>query len=103
MFSNPDSIHVSMYSISKRVFNKAAVKYPQHKRSLLGLYQALRLSQCQTAEELRALFPSVEAVGDNCWQLDLGLSEPGLRATLELTGSRIYVRHIYEREAELSC
>lgn len=93
-----------MYVISKRNFNKAAAKYPQHKRSLAGLYQALRLAQCQTAEQLRALFPTALSLDsrEQQWQLDLGIGLPGLRAVLELDGGRIYVRKIILRDSEQS-
>lgn len=91
-----------MYSISKRVFNKAAVKYPQHKRSLLGLYQALRLAQVHSVADLQALFPSLQSAGAGDWQLDFGIGEPGLRIFFALDQGRIYVRQIAERELEAS-
>lgn len=85
-----------MHVISKRPFAEAAIKYPNQRQALMDAYRVLCKCTCQTPQELRTLFPSLDnfKYEDKWWIIDVGGNNLRLVAFIQFEKQRIYVKHI---------
>lgn len=85
-----------MHVISRKPFNDAAKKYPNHATAIAAAYKVLRNGQFSTPDELKAMFPSLDnfRYRDKWWVIDIGGNHLRLIAFIEFRDNRMYVKHI---------
>lgn len=104
-----------MHVISRKPFNDAILKYPNHRASIENVYKVLRKGSFHTPEDLKKLFPSLDnfKYKKKWWIIDIAGNHLRLMAFVAFRDNRMYVKHIvthaeydrlckkYLKEAEL--
>jgi len=85
-----------MNVISKRPFNDASLNYPNDRAALLEMYRVLRVTDFNTPEELKAVYPSLDnfKYKDGWWAIDVGGNNLRLMAFIQFVNKRMYIKHI---------
>lgn len=85
-----------MNVISKRPFIDAAKKHPNDRAALIRMYKVLHNTNFRTAEELRAVYPSLDNFRhkDGWWVIDVGGNNLRVIAFIQFVNKRMCIKHI---------
>lgn len=90
-----------MHVIAKRKFLDAARTYPNDAQAIMDTYVVLRKANCQTPQQLLAIFPTLEQFRykKNWYVIDIAGNNIRLLAMIFFTGQKVYVKHIVDHKA----
>lgn len=87
-----------MHVISRKPFNDASCKYPNHRVALQDAYKVLLKGEYNTPNALKEVFPSLDnfKYRDKWWVINIGGNSLRLIAFIEFRDNRMYVKHIVD-------
>jgi len=85
-----------MHVISKKPFNDASIKYPKFSKAIMQAYDVLKKVACKTAEELKAIFSSLDnfKYKEKWYVIDISGNNIRLMAFIEFRAKKVFVKHI---------
>lgn len=85
-----------MHVISKQPFKNAANTYPKYSKAILQAYDVLRKFQCNTPEELKHYFNSLDnfKYKDKWYVINISGNNIRLMAFIEFNAAKVFVKHI---------
>ena len=85
-----------MHVISRKPFNDAIKKYPNHRASIENAYKVLRKGTFKNPNKLKSIFPSLDnfKYKKKWWIIDIAGNHLRLMAFIEFKDNRMYVKHI---------
>jgi len=85
-----------MHVISKKLFEGAANKYPKYAKAIMQAYDLLRKVECNTPEELKAYFSSLDnfKYKDKWYVIDISGNNIRLMAFIEFRTGKVFVKHV---------
>ncbi len=85
-----------MHVISKKPFNEACKKFPNHSQAIIDAYKILRKGEFNTPDELKKVFPSLDnfKYKNKWWIIDIGGRNLRLMAAIQFVYQRMYIKHI---------
>ena len=85
-----------MHIISKKPFEEATRKYPKYAAAILKSYSVLKKVECQTPEELKTAFSSLDSFKykDKWYVIDVAGNNIRLMAFIEFRSGKVFVKHL---------
>lgn len=85
-----------MHVISRKLFNEAAIRYPNEAAAIDHVYLVLRRGCFQSPEALKKVFPSLDnfKYQDKWWVIDIGGNKLRLIVFIAFRDNRLYVKHL---------
>lgn len=87
-----------MHVITKKRIKEAKILFPESASSLDGWYRVISKNKFRSFAELKALFNSVDKVG-NFYVFDIGGNKIRLIAVIHFDRQRIYIRKILDHKS----
>ena len=87
---------VYMHVISRKPFMDAMETYPVHAKAILQTYLLLTKVQCETPEQLRLFFKSLDNFKHKAkwYVIDISGNSLRLLAFIEFRGKKVFIKHI---------
>lgn len=85
-----------MHVISKKPFDGAIKKYPQHAKAIVQAYETLKKMDCKNPLELKDIFKSLDnfKYKDKWYVIDISGNHLRLLAFIEFRAGKMFVKHI---------
>jgi len=89
-----------MHVIAKKKFLDAARKYPNDAQTIMDTYVVLRKANCQTPQQLLAIFPTLErfTYKKDWYVINIAGNKMRLLAMIFFKGQKVYVKHVVDHK-----